>query len=121
MLLLVWILDKNVLAYIQTRSCCRNLEYYGELAEFYVLFTLFICFLFFLKENLDCINNIYLLIYQVLLSLVTACTRSRTVLFTCTDRPASTSSVAQQDRTDGDSLPSDEQLVEQEITGKKVN
>jgi hypothetical protein len=60
-----------------------------------------------------------LLIYQVVLSLVTAYARSRTVLFTCTDRPASTSSVVQQDRTDGDSLPSDE-LVEQEITGKRL-
>jgi hypothetical protein len=54
------------------------------------------------------------------LSLVTAYARSRTVLFTCTDRPASTSSVVQQDRTDRDSLPSDEQLVEQEITGKRL-
>ena len=61
-----------------------------------------------------------MLIYQVLLSLVTACACSMTMLFTCTDRPASTSSVVQQDRTDGDSLPSDEQLVEQEITGKRL-
>ena len=61
-----------------------------------------------------------MLIYQVLLSLDTAYAHSRTVLFTCTDRPASTSSVVQQDRTDGDSLPSDEQLVEQEIAEKRL-